>query len=149
MAIRKHSASRNVFFNLFVLVHTTMEYANASGSIGIPADSANIIAVGATDAITDALHNYSSQRPNLDGRLKPDVSAPSGVSTSTLTYGQRGFYGTSAACPHMAGLIALFKSRTPYSVDQLLKVIYARVLDLGTSGFDNMFGRGRIRVGCQ
>ncbi len=149
LGIRRHNADRDVYFNLFVLTNTSMEYSNASNSIGIPADSPNIVAVGASDALTDQLHSYSSQGPTLDGRIKPDVTAPSGVSTSPQSYGMRGFYGTSASCPHMAGLIALFKSRTPYNADQILASIYARVLDLGIPGFDNLFGRGRIRVGGQ
>ena len=147
VGIFKHKATKKVYFDLFVFAHGNMEYANPSGSIGIPGDSPNIIAVGATDALTDELHSYSSQGPTLDGRIKPDVSAPSGVSTSNLTFGSRGFYGTSASCPHMAGLIALFKSRTPYTVAQLVNTIYSRVLDLGAAGMDNLFGRGRIRVG--
>ncbi len=147
VGIYKHNAAKKVYFDLFVFTHSSMEYANASGSIGIPGDSPDIIAVGATDALTDELHSYSSQGPTLDGRIKPDVCAPAGVSTSNLTFGNRGFYGTSAACPHMAGLIALFKSRTPFAVEQIVNTIYARVLDLGTAGFDNLFGRGRIRVG--
>lgn len=146
LSIRKHRASRNPFFNLFVLVHTTLEYATPAGSIGIPADSPNIVAVGSTDAVTDEYHEYSSQGPTLDGRVKPDVSAPSGVTCSSATYGPRGFYGTSAACPHMAGLIALFRSKTPFQPTQILTTIYNRVLDLGLPGMDNLFGRGRIRA---
>jgi subtilisin family serine protease len=146
LGIRKHQASRNPFFNLFVLVHTTMEYQTPAGSIGIPADSPNIVAVGASDVMTDELHNYSSRGPTLDGRVKPDVTAPSGVSCSSQTYGPRGFYGTSASCPHMAGLIALFRSKTPFLPDQIVQTIFNRVLDLGLPGFDNLFGRGRIRA---
>ncbi len=149
VSIRAHKASRKVRFDLFVFTHGAMEYSNPAGSIGIPGDSTNIIAVGACDALTDELHDYSSQGPTLDGRIKPDVCAPAGVSTSDLTFGSRGFYGTSAACPHMAGLFALFKSRTPFSPDQIVSTIYARVLDLGAAGLDNLFGRGRIRVGSE
>ena len=47
------------------------------------------------------------------------------------------------------GLFALFKSRTPFSPDQIVSTIYARVLDLGAAGLDNLFGRGRIRVGSE
>jgi len=151
VSIRKHQASRNVFFNLSLEKTNAshIQYAKSDMSLSMPADSPNIIAVGATDALTDDLETYSSRGPTLDGRIKPDVTAPSHVTTSSQTYGPRGFSGTSASCPHMAGLIALFKSRTPYSVDQIVNMIYARVLNLGAEGFDNLFGRGRIRVGGQ
>jgi hypothetical protein len=71
--------------------------------------NASLIAVGAIDPANgtgapDAIADYSSQGPTNDGRVKPDVSAPSCVA-STLYPGC--FNGTSAASPSAAGVAAL------------------------------------------
>ena len=55
--------------------------------------------------------------PTIDGRIKPDIVAPSG--TSSGVYGAagdcdaEGFVGTSASAPHVAGLAALLKAGEP------------------------------------
>jgi subtilisin family serine protease len=106
--------------------------------------------VGAVDAVGDFYHFYSSQGPTMDGRIKPDISAPSLVSTSVTTYGSRdagdGFAGTSAACPHVAGAIALLKGKTPFTLDEILAILYSRAIDMGDPGKDNKFGWGRLNL---
>jgi subtilisin family serine protease len=152
VAIRKNQASKNVFFDLYIPIHTrgTMEYNVPEGSLTSPADSPYIIAVGAVDAVQDFYHYYSSQGPTTDGRIKPDISAPSGVTTSDTTYGSRGagdgFFGTSAACPHVAGAIALLKGKTPFTVSEILEILYSRAIDMGDPGKDNKFGWGRLNL---
>lgn len=151
VAIRKNQATKNVFFDLYIPTHSqdTLEYLVPGGSITYPADSPNIIAVGAIDAVEGYYHYYSSRGPTIDGRLKPDIVAPSFVSTSGYAYGSRlneGFAGTSAACPHLAGAIALLKGKTPFTLDQCLQIIYARATDMGDPGPDNTFGRGRLNL---
>ncbi|MEZ5257440.1 MAG: S8 family serine peptidase [Ilumatobacteraceae bacterium] len=59
-------------------------------------DSANrgVLAVGAIDPVgSESIADYSSRGPTNDGRIKPDVAADSGLSTSV--YGSAGFRGTS------------------------------------------------------
>jgi hypothetical protein len=151
VAIFKKQATKNVFFDLYIPAHErgTLEYLVPEGSITYPADSPNIIAVGAVDAVEDYYHFYSSRGPTADGRLKPDIVAPSWVSNSGFTYGPRnqgGFAGTSASCPHMAGAMALLKSKTPFTMDEILQIIYSRAIDMGEPGPDNIFGRGRLNL---
>ena len=152
IAVRKNRASKNVFFDLYIPTHTrgTLEYNVPAGSITAPADSPYITAVGAVDAVGDSYHYYSSQGPTTDGRIKPDISAPSWVSTSDTTYGSRdagdGFAGTSAACPHVAGAIALLKGKTPFTLDEILDILYSRAIDMGDPGKDNKFGWGRLNL---
>src|SRR5699024_5975692 len=49
------------------------------GSIPTPADAVGAIAVGAVDWRGDRLKAYSSHGPSDDGRLKPDLVAPTGT----------------------------------------------------------------------
>jgi subtilisin family serine protease len=90
------------------------------------------------------LHYYSAWGPTHDGRVKPDLTAPSGVSTST--YGQRGFWGTSASAPHVAGACGLIKGNSPYSMSQVRKILEKRAIDLGEPGKDNKSGYGRLNL---
>jgi hypothetical protein len=90
------------------------------------------------------LEFFSSQGPTTDNRVKPDLSAPDGVSNSV--YGQ--FYGTSAASPMVAGAAALVKQQYPsYTPSQIRDFLLARAVDLGPVGPDNQFGSGRLHLG--
>lgn len=120
------------------------QYREPSGSVAIPADSPHAVAVGATYWSDDSSEPYSSQGPTSDGRIKPDFSAPVGVLSST--YGLAGFFGTSAAAPHVAGAFALLKGKTPYILNAINEILEARAEDLGTTGKDNIFGSGRLNL---
>lgn len=145
VSILKFYANDNRTFDLTIQGNSgNIEYAVAEGSLGIPADSVEAISVGATVAGTDALLAASSQGPTNDGRIKPDLTAFSGVSTQS--YGSAGFSGTSAAAPHAAGALGLIKSKTPYTAARLRAILEKRALDLGPAGKDNLFGWGRLKL---
>jgi hypothetical protein len=144
-------AKANIDLEIFVMGNDeALQYYNSARSVLVPADSPSAWAAGATDAgvgglgPTDSLHYYSGRGPTWDGRMKPDFTAPSGVSTTT--YGNNNFYGTSASAPHLAGAIALLKGMTPYSIAQIKTILIKRALDLGVPGPDNLYGYGRISV---
>lgn len=141
--IEKKNAAKNVVFKLYA---PNMTFANAvaAGSITSPGDGEKIYSVGAADWENDLLHTYSSQGPTVDGRVKPDISSYARVSTES--YGAKGFYGTSAACPHVAGAVALIMSRTPYTGADALKIFNARATDKGDSGKDNQYGNGVMKL---
>lgn len=143
ICIVKYSAIRNCKLELFFRGAYKLEHRVTNGSLLSPADSPCAITVGATDWTDDSYHSYSSQGPTADGRMKPDLSAPSGV--STISYGDP-FYGTSAACPHVAGAFALIKSMTPQTYDQIKVTLEALAIDLGPFGKDNKFGKGRLNL---
>lgn len=142
VAVYRYRASRDVRLELFIWGATDLEHVVPEGSLTIPADAREAIAVGATDWSDDSLHAYSSRGPTNDGRTKPDLTAPSGVASAT--YGR--FFGTSAATPHVAGAIALVIGKTPYTPDQVRAILEGRALDLGPRGSDNLYGRGRLRM---
>lgn len=55
--------------------------------------------------------------------------------------------GTSMASPHAAGVAALILSRNPaLSPDQVRSVLRASGVDLGASGWDPLFGYGRVNA---
>jgi len=132
-----------VNFHLFAS-RPNLEYSTAPGSFLFPSDSPNALAVGAVDFLTpDNLESFSSQGPTDDGRIKPDIVAPDGVSNAT--YGD--FFGTSASCPHVAGTAALVKEQNPsYGPDDLQLFLESRAVELGSPGKDNLFGSGRLHL---
>ncbi len=80
--------------------------------------------------------------------IKPEASAPGvsvrssipGSSYSTLS-------GTSMACPHVVGAIALLREAHPTITGHEAKMaLYQTARDLGTPGEDNTFGMGIIDV---
>ena len=126
------------------------EYAVAKNSIGSPADARGSMSVGAFyyDRYNlGRIADYSSRGPTLDGRIKPELVAPTGV--STVSYGSiddsDGYHGTSAAAPHVAGAAALIKSANPsYSREDLWNALVEATVDVGTREQDNTFGHGKL-----
>ncbi len=122
------------------------EYTVSEGSVGSPADGKQAIAVGAVIWDTDTLAPYSSRGPTHDGRLKPEISAPTHV--STFAYGHQGyiFTGTSAATPHVTGALALMHSTLLNTLDgtTIYSILLPRAIDLGPVGPDYAYGYGRL-----
>jgi len=127
--------------------YQAFHYQTAASSLVVPADSPGSLTVGATYWQEDALEGFSSQGPTRDGRAKPDLSAPDGVSVSTEWYAG-GFYGTSASAPHVAGAAALVREAFPaLAPAQIQSWLEDRALDLGEAGRDNAYGAGRLNLG--
>jgi hypothetical protein len=75
----------NGVFQTNCIAKTNPPFANYT-TLNHPKSAKNIIAVGAIDSANNAMSDYSSWGPTLDGRIKPDVVA-SGQNNGTMTSG--------------------------------------------------------------
>ncbi|MFN0205682.1 MAG: S8 family serine peptidase [Planctomycetota bacterium] len=85
---------------------------------------------------------------NQVGLLKPDVAAPTNV-TTVLSNNQYffNFSGTSASTPIVAGTVALMLSANPtLEPRHIAHLLQATALDLGNAGKDLRLGAGRINA---
>ncbi len=116
-----------------------------AGTIGAPGCAKKSIAVGATDD-NDQIARFSSRGPTTDGRVKPDIVAPS-VGITSLKFDSTTdlliMSGTSQAAPHVAGIAALMKSKDP-TLDQMrfLNALKSTARNLGLD--PNTQGAGRV-----
>ena len=142
VAIESISGSRPAIFDLF-MENGDVYFPTPEHSLNVPADAAGAFAVGATEWRDDSLADYSSQGPTDDGRIKPDISAPTTVSGAS--YGPENFPGTSSATPHVAGAAALIWSKNPeLSRQQVIELLQNNAVDLGPAGPDVHYGAGRL-----
>lgn len=118
-----------------------------SHSIGIPATARGALSVGAVDARTGRIEDFSSRGPTDDQRMKPNVVAPD--NTISLAYARDGspgrFPGTSAAAPHVAGFAALLKQQHPSaSANDLYQAVQSQVRPRGPQPPNADYGHGQI-----
>ena len=96
-----------------LVVNSVGNEGAAPGSLWPPADSPNMLAVGAVSAIDSILY-FSGRGPSYDGRFKPDVVAlGTNVYVASGTDGFKRVSGTSFSAPLIAGLAALLLESNP------------------------------------
>ena len=114
-----------------------LEHLVAEQSITVPADGRQVVAVGAAHWSNDVPQPFSSRGPTKDGRMKPDMAGPDGV--STVSFGPLGFFGTSAA--------ALLRGRLGVVTGtDAFQLLMPRLVDLLPMGADNTSGHGRVSL---
>ncbi|SKC53940.1 S8 family serine peptidase [Ohtaekwangia koreensis] len=133
--------------------------------VSFPANVNGVITVGAIDNVGN-IHGYSSRGGEMD------LVAPSGGAAGTAQIGGcniptgnirtidrpgangydagdffNGFNGTSAAAPQVSGVVALMLSANPTLTEtQVRTLLQQTATDMGSSGFDNTFGFGRLNA---
>ena len=138
------AVGRAVTLDIFVN-GADVAYPSPDRSVCPPGDAMGSLTVGAVNWWNDVLADYSSQGPTADGRLKPEISAPTGISGAT--YGAEEFHGTSASCPHIAGAAALvWQAHPEFTRQEVVDFLLAHVLDLGPAGPDTGYGYGRLQL---
>lgn len=121
-------------------------------TVGSPGCAKQVITVGAsTDG--DAVAQFSSRGPTLDGRIKPDLLLPGvGIIAAQATGTQLGaviqpgyisLEGTSMATPHVAGGVCLFlQARPELTPAQVKRILRNTAVDLLKPA--NAQGAGRV-----
>ncbi len=147
--VLRSDADNGMNFTLITYPHGLGVHTSA-GSITVPSLAENCFTVGAVeyrdwDDEDPPIEWFSSRGPTYDGRIKPDIVAPDGV--STVTYGVRAFFGTSCACPHLSGAAALVLSNQPLmDAAGLRDYLIENAIDIGDNGQDNTFGYGKVHI---
>ncbi|MFB3788756.1 MAG: S8 family serine peptidase [bacterium] len=123
-----------------ILVAAAGNSGNSTGtgdSVGYPAKYGTVIAVAATDR-NDLRASFSSTGPAVE------IAAP-GVSVYSTYPGGRyaSMSGTSMACPHVAGTVALILGAGVPAANVRF-VLQSTADDLGTAGRDEWYGYGLV-----
>jgi subtilisin family serine protease len=101
---------------------------------------------GRGNAYPAAYNDYPLQNHQFPGLIKPDVTAPTNVTSLARGSGCSTITGTSGACPHVAGACALIFSKFPGITPEAAYVLLvSRAQDAGTAGPDTLWGFGKVR----
>ncbi len=107
----KHYSGGEAIYDTRIWGSGSLQYSNPAASIGVPANMADVLTVGAVAWDTLELQPYSGWGPNMQGVRKPDVVAPDQITTSQWSGTHN--MGTSYATPHVAGIAALIIGAMP------------------------------------
>lgn len=112
---------------------------NLDSDVIYPAKYENVIAVAATDS------NYTRVSWSSDGP-EVELAAPGVNIYSTWKGGEyETKSGTSMACPHVAGTVALMlAANSALAPDAVRATLQVTADDLGATGFDNYYGHGLV-----
>ncbi|GLE03380.1 hypothetical protein PINS_up012282 [Pythium insidiosum] len=131
------------------------------GTANSPGDYPNVIGVGSLNP-TEELRRTSSKGPTVNGRIKPDITAPGGLIRSAYNRSDTDYNtisGTSMATPHVSGAIALLLSQNPeLTIDEIKVLLYTTTdQSLPASNYtcggtvdanwpNNQYGHGRLNI---
>jgi subtilisin len=110
--------------------------------VNAPANSPGVIAVGAVDQ-NGVIATFSS-RGGTGNQVT--ISAPGvSINSTYLNNGYRTMSGTSMACPHVAGAVAMLRFKFPtWSPTSIRNRLRSSASDLGVPGNDTAYGAGLL-----
>lgn len=151
LLIKKKRVTRDLQVRVGVPYSVQLTPHTPPFSLSSPASAKQALAVGAVDVRSRQLTSYSSNGPSWDQRLKPEVSAPTNVTSQAckLEANSDGrFTGTSAAAPHVTGFAALLAS-TPEKLHgpALRAAVERSIQPMGQPQPNNGYGRGLTVAG--
>jgi|GEM_PF-4435326 len=148
LAIGKYNADGTADFDMFFSSGGPLQYSTATRSVTIPATGNDVTAVGAVRYSDGALRPYSSRGPTIDGRIKPDIVGPDGVSNTAYeddAGAPDSFFGTSAAAPHVAGVAAVVRSANgSANAYETVQRLTTTATSLGQTTPNNAIGSGLV-----
>jgi len=129
-------------------------YPNST-DVAYPANLDGVITVGAINN-QGTIWDYSQRGTSMDLVAPSGNIGGSGNVRTTDRMGSLGanngnymdnFGGTSAACPQVAGVVSLILSVRPdLTESQIRTILQNTARDLGSSGFDNIYGYGLVNA---
>ena len=132
-----------------VVIAANGNRSNGPATIASPGNAHRAIGTGRTDLGSNAPSGDQLEGPTTDGRLKPDVQAPSSSETArgNNNTDYRIFSGTSGATPYASGAAALLRNwlrGTSFSIDP--GQVYAQLILSGqlTGPMNNTNGAGML-----
>src|SRR3954464_5524378 len=116
---------------------------DGDSTLEYPAAYSEVVSVAATDN-KDARASFSNANSDVE-IAAPGVSVLSSYNGSNSSYNT--LSGTSMATPHVAGVAAIIRTKTPtFTAAQTRTKLDASVDDLGAAGRDTSFGFGRVNL---
>jgi subtilisin family serine protease len=147
------SGSSTLEYEMFKTLHSqgvvSIAAAGNSGNsaLSYPASYDVVLSVAATD--NSKVKADFSQFNRLVDISAPGVDVLSTVPRATVTngYPYEKWSGTSMATPHVAGVAALLRQKSPTaSATAIMNAITSTAQDLGAAGRDDSYGHGFIRA---
>jgi subtilisin family serine protease len=133
----------NYAYNKGALIVAASGNDSDANSVSYPAAYANVIAVGATTA-DKVRASYSNGGFELE-IVAPGSDVEFSYNSNDASYDS--LSGTTLATAHVAGALALALSCDPTLSNVALRsLMQSTAEDLGTAGWDNLYGHGLLRI---
>lgn len=155
------AAADNAFDAGAVIIAANGNNGPGAKTVNEPANAHKVLGVGAFDVVNLSQYSGQSRGPTADGRIKPDIQAPTNTETASTgcPFGRSCtqsdsalwvFSGTSGATPYAAGAAALLRDWMNGVNDDPIDPgqVYAAMILGGNKPypFDNTKGAGRLEL---